>query len=221
MNPPIFPINGCLATSARILSENRPTYCSASNCRTHRQDPAARCLLFSCFLEGPVLAPSEIQGSQEHSQPLRSHSGPSWGRAHHLQGLLRQPGCTTEVRELHSHFKQRCSESHRATPPTDFNRCPTSFKRDHYQSRTTPVVTMLKNLNLLLYEGVAPAEQSSLSITDLLMRLYLLTVPIRLCSRGAHREVPSFCSYPSETRLTESNPLPHKNCMLFWKSKCK
>lgn len=88
-------------------------------------------------------APTEIQGSREHSQPLRSHSGPSQGWVHRFQGLLQQPECTAEVRELQSHFKQRSSESHYTTPPADFNRCPTSFKRDHYQRSTTPVVTTL------------------------------------------------------------------------------
>lgn len=40
---------------------------------------------------------------------------------------------TTNVRELQSHFKQGWWDSHCTMPLADFNRCPTSFKRDHYQ----------------------------------------------------------------------------------------
>lgn len=145
MSPHIFPIDGCLATSMRLLSENRLTHCSTSNIRTHRWDPAPRCLLFSCFLEGLVwlLGPNDIQGSPEHFQTLRSPSRPSGEWAHHFQGWVRQSECPINVRELQSHFKQGCSDSHCTTPPADFNRCPTSFKRDHYQHSTAPMVTTL------------------------------------------------------------------------------
>ena len=146
MSPHIFPVNGCLATCTRILSENRPTYCSASNSRTHRRDPAARCLLFSCFLEGPGLAPSSHWNPREpgalaaSQKSLRAFTG--------LSPLFSRTPLTTWMhhrgkRELQSHFRQTCSESHCTTPPADFNRCPTSFKRDHYQRSITPMVTTL------------------------------------------------------------------------------
>lgn len=188
MSPHIFPIGGSLATSMRLLSENRLTHCSTSNIRTHRWDPAPRYLLFSCFLESLVwlLGPNDIQGSPEHFQTLRSPSRPSGEWAHHFQGWVRQSECPTDVRELQSHFKQGCSDSHCTTPPADFNRCPTSFKRDHYQHSTAPMVTTLF-FNLLLYQGTASAMRAPLSITNLLMRLYVLTVQIRPCSHGAPR----------------------------------
>lgn len=170
---------------------------------------------FPVFWNGLVWLPAllEIQRSQEDSQPLRSPSGPSQGWAHSYQGPFWQPECTP--------FQAGMFWESLHNTSSDFSRCPASFKRDCYQCYTTPVVTMLENVNFLLYQGVAPAVRASLSITDLLMRLHLLTVQIRLCSHDAHREVLFSCRYTSETRLTESNPLPHKICMLFWKSKCK
>lgn len=217
MSPRIFPVDGCLATSTRILSENRLSYCSASNSRAHRRGILP--LAVSCF-------PAFWFGSQLPLKPRSTLSlsevtpGLHGAGVQHFPGRLQQPERTAEGRELQPRFRQRCSESRCATPPADFNRCPTSFRRDHYRP-VQPQRLLLRHLNLLLHRGVAPAAWASLSITDLLMRLYLPTAQLRPCSHGARREVLSFSTYPSETRLTESNPLPYRNCMLFWKSKCK
>lgn len=156
MSPHIFPIDGSLATSMRLLSENRLTHCSTSNIRTHRWDPAPRCLLFSCFLEGLVwlLGPNDIQGSPEHFQTLRSPSRLSGEWAHHFQGWVRQSECPTDVRELQTHFKQGCSDSHCTTPPADFNRCPTSFKRDH--SNTVQLQWLLHCFSICFFIKVLP-----------------------------------------------------------------
>lgn len=177
---------------------------------------------FSCFLGGLVWlpGPSGVQGSLEHFQPLRRHSRPPGKWVYHFQGRLRQCKCTTEVRDLQCHVKKGCSDSHCTMPPADFNRCPPSFRRDHYQHSTAPMVTTLL-FHLLLYQGAAPAGWASLAITNLLMGLDVLTVQIRPCSHGAHWEELSFSNYPLEKGQTESNLLPYKNCTLFWKSKCK
>lgn len=130
MSPRIFPIDECLATSTRILSENRLSYCSASNSRAHRRGILP--LAVSCF-------PAFWFGSQ---LPLKSRStlslsevtqGLHGAGVQYFRGLLQRPARTTEGRELQSHFRQRCSGSRCATPPADFNRCPTSFRRDHYR----------------------------------------------------------------------------------------
>lgn len=130
MSPRIFPIDGCLATSTRILSENRLSYCSASNSRAHRRGILP--LAVSCF-------PAFWFGSQ---LPLKSRSTLSLSEAtqglhgagvQYFRGLLQRPERAAEGRELQSRFRQRCSESCCATPPADFNRCPTSFRRDHYR----------------------------------------------------------------------------------------
>lgn len=99
---------------------------------------------FSCFLEGSGLPPSshcnpgEPGALSSFQKSLRAFTALS----PLFSSLLQQSGCTPKVGELQSCFEQICSESH-CTTPADFNRRPTSFKRDYYQHSTTPVSTML------------------------------------------------------------------------------
>lgn len=102
-------------------------------------------LLFSCIL-GDLFGfrvPVASRGAWSTFSLLRNHSRPSGKWVHHFQGCLRQSGCTTEVRDLQCRVKQGCSDSHCTMPPADFNRCPTWFRRDHYQHSTTPMVSTL------------------------------------------------------------------------------
>lgn len=109
-----------------------------------KQDSQAR----SCHSLSPVFLLSEGAwfGSQlplksrGARSTLRSHSGPSWGWTIIFKGY--SDNLNAPETKLQSHFKQRCSECHCTRLPADFNRCPT-FKRDHYQHSTTPVVTTL------------------------------------------------------------------------------
>lgn len=187
-----------------------------------KQDSQAR----SCHSLSPVFLLSEGAwfGSQlplksrGARSTLRSHSGPSWGwtiifkgYSDNLNAPQRQSCNPISSRDALSVTAQGFLQILIGVPPS----------RETITNTVQLQWLLHWYLNLLLYPGVAPAAQAWLSITDLLMRLHLLTERIRLCSHGAHWEVLSFSSYPSETGLTESNPLSYKNCTLFWKSKCK
>lgn len=217
MSPHIFPIDWYLATFMRILAENWPT-CSASYSRTADGILPLTASCFPAFWEDwfGFQVPAASRGAWSTFSLWEVTQGLQGDESIIFKDWLRQSECTREV--MQSHFKQGCPDSNCTMPPADFNRCPTSFKRNHYQHSTAPVAATL----LFQSASLSRCCPSCVGIA----RCYQ-PVNETLCTDSTDQALFPWCTLwrafllQLPLRKTEPNLLPYKNCMFLWKSKCK